>query len=323
MNEFSQLMKKMGILRKYIFLLILRSPFDALRACMLANLMKDVFLCLEAFDGNRLRVVCITYGLICALLFFYNGTVWSFYAAFSAKVEAGLQRILLRKLMGMPLKRVDGCFGAEWITKLNSDVQAVNMMMSGPLNLPHAAVSIINTMLSSFLMLGSSRLLFAVIWVFILPHLFINYGIVLKIAPEWKKKAQEAVADSTSAVKPLVTEAEIILLYDAGDLIMEKYQESSRRLMRLNLSMHMRNALSSAILRLFGCGGFFVMLAVGYILVLRGMMSFAEVMYCLQVRLSVLAGIFMLFGSINNIKANLVCAKRINGALDEEGSYEG
>lgn len=30
-------------------------------------------------------------------------------------------------------------------------------LMSGPLNVPHAMVAMINTMLSSFLMLGSSR----------------------------------------------------------------------------------------------------------------------------------------------------------------------
>lgn len=323
MNELSKLMKKMGIQRKYIFLLLLRSPFDALRAWMLANLMKAVFLCLEACDGGRLWVVCITYGLICALLFFYNGTVWSLYAAFSAKVEAGLQRILLRRLMSLPLKQVDGRFGAEWITRLNSDVQAVNMMMSGPLNLPHAVVSVINTMLSSFLMLGSSRLLFVVAWVFIIPHLFLNYGVVLKYAPKWKKKAQRAVAESTAAIKPLVTEAESILLYDAGELMMEKYQESSRRLMKLNLGMQMRNALSSAVLRLFGCGGFFAMLAVGYTLVLKGRMPLAEVMYCLQVRLSILTGMFMLFNSMNNIKANSVCAERVNNVLEKEGDYEG
>ena len=124
-------------------------------------------------------------------------------------------------------------------------------------------------------------------------------------------------------IKSLVTEAELILLYDAEELMMEKYQESSRRLMRLNLSMHLRNALSRASLRLFGCGGFFVMLAVGYTLVLRGRMPLAEVMYCLQVRQSILAGMFMLFSSMNNIKANSVCAERVNDALEEEGVYEG
>ena len=317
MGELLKLVKRMGIQRKYVFLLILRSPFDALRAWMLANLMKTTFLCLETNDRGRLLAICVTYGLICALLFFYNGTIWSLYAAFSAKVEARLQKLMLQKIVSLPFKRVDGPFSAQWITKLNSDIQAANIMMNGPLNIPHGTVSIINTMLSSFLMLRSSRLLFVVTWVFILPHLFINYRIVLRHMPKLKEESQKAMAESTSVIKPLIAEAEAILLYDAGALIMQKCDENSRRLMKINQSMHMRNALSSAILRLFGCGGFFVILVGGYSLILHGMMSFSDVMYCLQIRQSILAGMFMLINSINNIKANSVCVKRINAALEE------
>lgn len=323
MGELRKLIKKMGIQRKYIFLLILRSPFDGLRAWMLANLLKAVFLCLETNDGAGLWTVCVTYGLICALLFFYNGTVWSLYAAFSAKVEARLQRIMLQRIISLPLKQVDGRFGAEWITRLNSDIQAVNTMMSGPLNIPHAVVSVMNTMLSSFLMLKSSRLLFAVTWVFILPHLLINYRIVLKGMPKLKGEAQKAMAESTSVMEPLVAEAEAILLYDAGELMMKKCDESSRRLMKMNQSMYMRKALSNTVLHLFGCGGFFVLLLGGYSLILKGMMSLAEVMYCLQIRLSILAGMLMLLNSVNNIKANAVCVKRVNDVLEQEGTYEG
>lgn len=323
MREFCKLVKRMGIQRKYIFLLIARSPFDAIRAWMLANLMKAVFLCLETNDRGRLRAVCVTYGLVCAFLFFYNGTVWGFYAAFSARVEARLQKMMLQRMMGLPFKRVDGRFGAEWITRLNSDIQAVNIMMNGPLNIPHAVVSIINTVLSSFLMLGSSRLLFAVTWVFILPYLLINYRIVLRHLPGLKEEAQKAMAESTSVIKPLVAEAEAILLYDVGDLMMKKCEESSRRLLKLNQRIHMRHALSGAMLQVFGYGGFFVILIGGYGLILQRTGSLAEAMYCLQVRQSILAGMLMLFNSINNIKANLVCAKRVNDALGEEKAYEG
>ena len=54
MSDFSRLIKRMGIWRKYIFLLLLRSPFDAIRTLMLATLMKSVFLCLETNDSARL-----------------------------------------------------------------------------------------------------------------------------------------------------------------------------------------------------------------------------------------------------------------------------
>lgn len=322
MHELLKLLKRMGIQRKYVFRLIGRSPFDALRAWMLASLMKNTFLCLENGDGGRLWAVCAAHGLICALLFFYNGAVWSVYGAFSAKAEVRMQKILLQKLMSLPLKQADGC-SADWITKCNSDVQAVNTLMSGPLNVPHVVTSILSTVLSSFLMFGSSRLLFAVTWVLVLPHLFLNYQIVLKGLSERKEEAQKAMAESTSVIEPLVAQAEAILLYDAGDLMMKRYCESSRRLMKLNRGMHVRNVMSGAVLQLFGCGGFFILLTVGYSLILKGMMSVAEVMYCLQVRLAILTGMMMLFDSMNNVKANLVCVKRIHDSLKEEGIYEG
>ncbi|MDE5819579.1 MAG: hypothetical protein K2I07_09720 [Lachnospiraceae bacterium] len=315
MSDFFELIRRMGILRKYVFLLILRSPFDALRTWMLANLMKTTFQCLETSDADRLFAVCMIYGLICALLFFYNGTIWGIYAAFSAKLEAGLQKAMIQNMMRMPYKQVESQFSGEWITKLNSDIQEACMMMNGPLHIPHAVVAMINTILSSFLLCRSSFLLFCTTWLLMIPHLLLNDRIVLKAMPDLKEKSQKAMAESTSAIKPLITEADTILLYDTGGLMMQKCEESSLKLMKVNQNMHRRKALSGAVLRLFGCGGYFVVLMAGYHFILNGSMSFADVVYCLQARAAILSGMFMLITSINNIKTRMVCVKRINSVL--------
>lgn len=317
MSDLLKLMKRMGFLRKYIFLLILRSPFDAFRTWMLANLMKTTFHCLETNAANKLAAACLIYGLICALLFFYNGTVWSIYAAFSAKLEAGLQKVMLQKIMNMPFKQVEGHFSGEWLTRLNSDIQEACMMMNGALHIPHAVVAVINTALSSFLVFRSSLLFFGVIWLLLLPQLFMNDRIVLRHMPELKEKSQDAMAQSTSAIKPLITEADTILLYEAGDLMMKKCEESSLKLREANRNMHRRNALGGAALWLFGCGGYFVVLMIGYYLILDGSMSFSDVVYCLQVRVAVLSGMHMLITSINNIKTKAVCVRRINSVWEE------
>lgn len=318
MRDFLSLIKRMGILHKYIFLLILRSPFDAFRTWMLANLMKAVFLCMETNDKDRLFTLCVNYGLICALLFFYNGTIWSIYAAFSVKLEARLQKRMLQKILNLSYKQVESRFSGEWVTRLNSDIQAACIMMNGALNIPHAVVAVINTMLSSLLLFRSSFLLFGATWLFVIPHLFINHKIVLRHIPELKEASQSAMAESTSAIKPLITEAEAIMIYDAGELMMRQCEESSLKLMKTNQRMHMRNALSNVILRLFGCGGYFVIFMMGYYLMAGGFLSFSEVIYCLQVRSGILpAGMFLLITSINNIKTNSVCIKRVNRILDE------
>ena len=123
-----------------------------------ANLMKSVFLCLETKLSGALFKLCIIYGLLCAVLFVYNGIIWTRYAAFSAKAEIELQKKMFGKMLSLPLKRIDHHFSGEWITRLNSDIQAAFTMMNGPLNIPHLAVAIINILLSCLLMLKSSVL---------------------------------------------------------------------------------------------------------------------------------------------------------------------
>lgn len=315
MNDFINLTKKLGIQRKYIVLLILRSPFDALRAWMMACLMKSTFLCIEAGNSEKLLIECMMYGLICGVLFLYNGTIWSIYAAFAAKVEAKLQKMLLSKMLNTSFERINGLFSGEWITKLNSDIHAAFVLMNGSLNIPHAVVSIINLTLSSILMCRSSFQLFMITWIFILPHAFINHQVVLKRLPGLKEDAQNALSESTSAIKPLITEADTILLFEAGDLMMKVCEKSSRELMKINIGMHMRNAFSSAVLRLHGLSGYLAIMLLGFHSIYSGKMSFAELTYSFQMRGSVIAAVLMLTTCVSNIKANSVCAKRISDTL--------
>lgn len=327
MSDFCRLIKRMGIRRRYVILLLLRSPFDALRTWMLARLMKSVFRCLEA-DAcaagqvnpgifGSLPVICIIYGLISTLLFVYNGIIWSAYAAFSARAEVWLQGKMLERILALPLKRVDDHFSGEWITKLNSDIQAAFMMMNGPMNIPHLAVSVINTMLASFLMFRSSLLLLGVTWLFVLVQLSVNYKVVLEPTPGLREASLKAMSQSTSAIIPLITEADVILLYDAGELMLRSCEESSRELLKSNMRLHMRKALNDAVMRLLGIGGYLTILLIGYGFIDRGAMAFSDVVYCFQVRGSVIAGTSMLVVCLNNLKANSVCVRRINETLEE------
>lgn len=315
MSDFGRLIRRMGIQRKYILLLLLRSPFDALRTWMYASLMKSVFLCLETGETGTLLKICVAYGLISTMLFLYNGTIWSIYAAFSAKAEAWLQKAMLEKILALPFKRVACGFSGEWITRLNSDINAAFTMMSGPMNIPHLVVAVINTMLSSFLMFRSSLLFLGITWIFVLLQLFVNYKIVIRSIPKLKEQSQNAMSENTSAIKPLITEAETILLYDAGEMMLKKCEENSRKLMKINMKMHVRKAWSDVSMRLFGIGGYLLILCMGYGFIYKGTMAFSDVVYCFQIRGSILAGMFMLITCINNLKANSVCIKRVNDTI--------
>ncbi|MDE7282607.1 MAG: hypothetical protein K2N85_03360 [Lachnospiraceae bacterium] len=316
-SDFCKLIKRMGIWRKYIYLLLLRSPFDAVRTWVLANLLKAVFICLETNNSGTLPKICVVYGLFCGGLFIYNGIIWSNYAAFSAKIEVRIQTKMFNKILRLPLKRINSRFSGEWITRLNSDIQAAFMMMNGPLNIPHLIVAVINTILSSLLMIKSSPLFLGMTWMFIALQLFANYNTVIKAVPKLKEESQNAMSENTSAIKPFITEADTILLYDAGELMMKNCDDTSRKLMNTNMKIHVRNALSDACMRLFGIGGYLMILFMGYGFISKGVMAFSDLIYCFQIRGSVMAGMFMLITCINNLKTNSVCVKRINDIFEE------
>lgn len=315
-GELRKLVRRMGLWRKYVFLLLLRSPFDAFRTWLSANLMKSVFRCLETHHSGALLQLCAAYGLLCAMLFVYNGVVWTEYAAFSAKAEIRLQKRMLEKVLSLPLKRIGSRFSGEWLTRLNSDIQAAFTMMNGPFNMPHLAVAAINTTLSCILLLKSNVLFWCITWMFAIPQFIVNYRVVLKAVPQLKEEAQDAMAENTSAIKPLLTEADTILLYDAKELMLMNCAKSSRRLIKINMKMHVRKAVSDVGMRLFGIGGYLVLLLTGYCLIGNGTMAFSDVVYCFQVRGSVLSGMFMLITCQNSLRANSVCVKRINDTLN-------
>ncbi len=316
-GDFKRLIKRMGMGRRYVLLLLLRAPFDGARAWMLAALMKSVFRCLEAGEAEGLPEICVSYGILCALLFCYNGTVWSLYAAFAARAEAALRGRLLERILKLGCRQVEARARGEWMTRLGSDARAAFEMMNGPLNIPHAVVAILNTTLSSALLLGGSPLLAGVAWLWILPHLVLHERMVLRAIPGLKEESQRAMAQCTSAIGPLIEEADAIRIYDAGGLLLADCARHSRSLMAANLGMHRRGALGGMLTRIFGIGGYFSMLLSGALLMEKGCMSFSDVVYCFQVRGSMLAGLFMLIASLGNLRANGVCVKRVNEVLDE------
>lgn len=317
MGDLSKLLKSMGLWRKYIVLLLLRSPFDAFRTWLLANLMKSIFRCLEMDNSDALLKLCAAYGLLCAMLFIYNGMIWSEYAVFSAKVEIWLQNKMFEKILSLPFKRINNRFSGEWITRWNSDIQAAFTMMNGSMNIPHLVVALINTMLSCLLMLKSSFLFLGITWLFAIPQMLINDRLVLKSFPKLKEESLNAMAGNTSAIKPLLTDADTILIYDARELMMINCAENSKRLMKINMKMHMRRAVSDVSMRLLGIGGYLMILFMGYRFIHIGTMAFSDVVFCFQVRGSILSGMFMLITCLNNLKANSVCIKRMNDTFEE------
>lgn len=314
MNNFWYMLKKLGIWRRYIFLLVLRAPFDGCRAWMLANLMKTTFRCIAEKDADKLLGKCLLYGLICGALFFYNGTVWSIYAAFAAKIEAMLQKKLFQKVLGKSFGEIEGKHG-EWITRLNSDIHGAFMLMNGPLNIPHAMVASVNLLLSVLLLCRSSIPIFVLTLIFMLPHMVLHYKLVLTHLPRLKEESQKQLAENTATIVPLISEAEVIWIYRAENLMMQSCEKSSRQLLKTNMMIQIRKTLGETMIRLLGITGYLVILLVAGGSISGGDMQFADLTYALQVRVALLGAMMMLVSCMNNMKSNGVCVKRIRDIL--------
>ncbi len=317
MNDLVMLLKRMYVLRKYVFLLLLRAPFDALRAWMLANLMRSTFRFIGERNETGLLTQCVLYGLICAGLFFYNGMVWSIYASFAAKTEVMLQRMMLSKLLAAPLREIECRFNGEWITRLNSDIHAAFLLLNGPLNMPHLAVSAMNIAVLTVLFCNVSPKMFLITWLFLLPYLFLNKRIVLNHLPALKDKSQNALAGSTSAISPLITEADAIVIYDAGELLMHVCEKRSRKLLRINMEMHVRKGVLAGLLQMLGLGSYLVILFAGLVATGEEKTEFDGLTYLFQLRSSLIAAVLMFMTCVNNMKANAVCVRRVNDTLQE------
>ncbi len=147
-------------------------------------------------------------------------------------------------------------------------------MMNGPMNIPHLAVAVINILLSCLLMRKSSLLFLGITWIFAIPQFVMNYKIVLKVIPKLKEESQNAMAKNTSAIKPLLTDADTILLYDTKEWMMANCAKHSKKLMKINVKMHMRKAVSDVGMRLFGIGGYLIILFMGIRLISNEIMAF-------------------------------------------------
>lgn len=83
-------------------------------------------------------------------------------------------------------------------------------------------------------------------------------------------------------------------------------REESRRLMRANLKLQIRRWLGDMLFRLFGIGGYLALLFTGAAMMADGKMTFSDLVYCFQVRASILAGGLMLINCVSNIKINSI-----------------
>lgn len=313
LRELYKLFKVIGGGIKFILLLILRSPFNAVSTIILASFIQCAFTDIQKNDKQSLVYTCVAFGISNLLLFMYNGSVWIWFSSYVIKLEGKLRRVIFGKISTISLSQIEQKSHGEWITRLNTDVQ---MPFSKPIHLPHACCAIVSICVSSGILIYKSPYIFGLVMLFILPHIVISQLCIARPMTALTTKSLEVTANNTSDLNIFITCADTISLYDARGFVMKRFGESSLQLRRVNMKKQHRNALGSAILPLFGMGGYLVILLISSAWIASGQMSFGELTSAFQHRGGLLMGFMMLINCIVSIKESEVSMRRINETLD-------
>lgn len=98
--------------------------------------------------------------------------------------------------------------------------------------------------------------IFALVILFLIPHLLISQLYIARPMTLLAKKSQEATAKCATSMNALTTCADTAILYDAQDFLLDRFEENSMNLRKTNMKIRQRNACNSALLPMMGMGGY-------------------------------------------------------------------
>lgn len=311
-----------GIRKNYLGLLILRAPFDALFTFTQATFLKKAFQAVSSREEAELFKVCAIFGIACCFLFLYNGTVWRAFATMNIKLGGKLRRIMLQRISELSLSTMEEKSQGDLLTRINQDAGMALQMLGGPLNIPHLVVAFINITVSSVMLLSCDIQILLLVWLFILPHVFLSQAVIAKPMTRYQTGVQKAAGASTTVLSAMINSADTAILYDAQGFLMQEYDKCSKIIFLEKMKMVKRNTLGSALIPLFGLGGYLTLLMIGGNSIAKGNMSFGDLAAIFQFRGGVLLGAMMMINSMVNLKVNLTGAMRVKEIIGGQKDAE-
>jgi ABC-type multidrug transport system fused ATPase/permease subunit len=315
LREYRKLFGVTGSGWRFAFLLLLRAPFDMASTLIQATFLQHAFNAIGRQDSTALRSACVMFGVASLCLFLYNGTVWSVYAPFCARLEGKLRAKLFNKISSLSYVRVESSSHGEWLTRLNTDVEAP---FSRGFHFPHAACAIVNISVSATILWRMNPAVLGWVLLFVLPHIAVSQLLIARAMPGLHKKSLTATAKNTSDMTALITCADVAALYDAQEYLMHRFEQSSRALWKANMKIRARNALSAGILPLFALGGYLTLLVISSNWIADGGFTFGDLTAAFQFRGGMLTGSMILISCMISIGASMAGVRRLNETLTEK-----
>lgn len=319
-RSLARMFKKIGDFHTYIGLLLLRCPFDALYTLINAYFLQCSFESINQGSAIELRYICLYFGIASFFLFLYNGSIWSLYARFVTSFTGKLRKLVFSSVLHIPFKKFDEKTSGEWITRLNSDAQMTINLLNAPLNIPHAVVSFVNISISTLMLCRINTSLMLVNLLLLIPHIIVNRKLVFKNVSKSMEESQECTERNLNCFSSLITCADTVIIYDARDLVMEAYEKSSIEIMKANMKIHRRKAISNLVVPLFGMSGYIILLLLGLEMIRSNILTFGSLTAAFQYRGAVLKATMLYINSMIEIRTNTVGLKRME---ETYGAKEG
>lgn len=306
-----QVFNRMGGGVTYCFLLLFRSPVDTVLCIINALFLRNAFQTVEAGDERGLFVTCTLFGVANLCLFLYNGTLWGRFAVFSAKLVGKLKQFLFVSMLKLPMERIEEKTTGAWLTRLNSDVTMTLNLLTGALNLPHLVFATVRIGVTAVLFGRISLLLLAVELAVLVPHVLMRQRFVVHPMEKLAKEAQETMERATVYLETTVECGDTIRLYEADDLLLARYWESSLLVVRARLRSNIRKTVGELLQMLLSRGGYLLLFCLGCEMINAGKLDFGTLIEALQYRSGVLMGSMMWLNSYAEVRKNSVGLKRM------------
>lgn len=315
MKNLWNILGMIGERKKYIFLLTLRIPFDFFLNLSQVLFLRDAFGAIEKDNHWDLYRACIFYGVASLLLFTYNSIVWRLFSVMYIQMAGKIRIAAAGSIVEHSLAEVESDTSGDFMTRLNLDAGMTIMILGGALNIPHFVISLFSIICTSFVLIGVNLRIYFLVMGFVIPHVVLNRFIVAKPMTKLQDGVLQAKGRMNTILSTMITMADTIALYDAKPMLMRRYRQESREVMRLKMVMTMKKAFGSAFTPLFGLCGYLVLLLYCGDAIASGRMMFGDITAVTKLQSGILMGLLMALNSGVNIRMNQAGLQRMNKLL--------
>lgn len=318
-KEAYKMLKEVGILKRFIVMMILRSPFDIFNSVLAANLMSSYIRIVERGEKDKLLFNTVLFLILTILLFAYNMTVWSMVSAKTTVIlHTELRKKVFEKIMELPSEELQGTSGSDWFTRINNDIDKACGYLTMPLNYMHMIVAIVNVVISSIIMICMNLELFAIGFVLVITAFLLNVFLISGKITEYKTNAQKSLVEYTDWIDVAVKDREILAIFEGENFVREQIEDKSLGILRENMKAHNRVSLCNMTYAFSGMLGYLMILVRGNDIMGNGISDFGDLCKMTQYRSNSVASFFCIYNCINNMKGNYVGVERVNEVILRE-----